>query len=350
MRKVCEEDYRNIAGDNNIPWSKLKNATVFVTGATGLIGKSIINALLFYEEQNRIGLKVVGLVRNKEKAHSIYSESLKKGQNISFVVGDVTDEIQFDEKVDYIIHGASITSSKMFIEKPVDTITTAIKGTTAILEFARKKQVKGMTYLSSMEIYGTPLTDDLITENSYNYMDHMSTRSSYPESKKMVECICKAYSVQYKLPINIVRLTQTFGPGVEYNDGRVFAEFARCLVEHRDIILHTKGETKRNYLYTADAVRAILIVLLKGESGEAYNAANDQTYCSIYEMAKLVADIDKANPIDVKVEIEDLSNFGYAPTLKMNLDISKIKGLGFKPQTPLVDMFTRMIEFFAKEG
>lgn len=79
----------------------------------------------------------------------------------------------------------------------------------------------------------------------------------------MVECICKAYSVQYRLPINIVRLTQTFGPGVEYNDGRVFAEFARCLVEHRDIILHTKGETKRNYLYTADAVRAILIVLLR---------------------------------------------------------------------------------------
>lgn len=165
----------------------------------------------------------------------------------------------------------------------------------------------------------------------------------------MVECICKAYSVQYRLPINIVRLTQTFGPGVEYNDGRVFAEFARCLVEHRDIILHTKGETKRNYLYTADAVRAILIVLLKGESGEAYNAANDQTYCSIYEMAKLVADIDKANPIDVKVEIEDLSNFGYAPTLKMNLDISKIKGLGFKPQTPLVDMFTRMIEFLQRK-
>ena len=76
------------------------------------------------------------------------------------------------------------------------------------------------------------------------------------------------------MPTRIVRLTQTFGTGVSYNDGRVFAEFARCVIEQRDIILKTKGETKRSYLYTADAVTAILTVLLNGETGAAYNAAN----------------------------------------------------------------------------
>ncbi|MDE6209834.1 MAG: NAD-dependent epimerase/dehydratase family protein [Lachnospiraceae bacterium] len=349
MKNVCLEDYKYISEDKNIPWEKLENATVLVTGATGLIGISIIKALLFYEQNNRIGLKIVGLVRNKEKALKIYEDFLKSDVKLDFIVGDIVTPFSYEDSIDYIIHGASVTSSRMFVEKPVDTINTAIRGTTNILDFAREKQIKGMTYLSSMEIYGTPETDEKITEDNYKYINHMSARSSYPESKRMAECICKAYSVQHGLPVNVARLTQTFGPEVEYNDGRVFAEFARAVVEKRDIVLHTKGETKRCYLYTADAVKAILTLLLKGTAGEAYNVANEDTYCSVYEMAKLAADIDDTSSVNVKVILEDENKFGYAPTLKMNLDTNKINNLGFKAQVPLRDMFTRMIEYFEKE-
>ena len=149
---------------------------------------------------------------------------------------------------------------------------------------------------------------------------------------------------QYGVPSKVVRLTQTFGPGVQYNDGRVFAEFARCAIEGRNITLHTKGETKRSYLCTEDAVNAILTVLLKGQDGEAYNAANEDTYCSIYEMAKLVANECAGGKIKVVIEETDASTFGYAPTLHMNLDSKKIRHLGWEPKDGLLDMYSKMID------
>lgn len=159
----------------------------------------------------------------------------------------------------------------------------------------------------------------------------------------MCEALCTAYVAQYGVPAKIVRLTQTFGPGVAYDDGRVFAEFARCAIEKRNIVLHTKGETKRSYLYTEDAAAAILTVLLKGESGQAYNAANEETYCSIREMAQLVAEECAKGEIGVDIQIEDESKFGYAPVLRMNLDTRKLRNLGWRAKVDLKTAFFYMM-------
>lgn len=214
-----------------------------------------------------------------------------------------------------------------------------------MLEFARKNPVKGFLFLSSMEVYGTPLTDDKIHEFHGTDLDTMSPRTSYPESKRLCENLCTAYFSEYQVPARVLRLTQTFGPGVAYEDPRVFAEFARCAMEGKDIVLHTKGETKRNYLYLADACTAILTVLTKGVNGEAYNGANEETYCTIRDMAQLVASQCGKPGMRVRVEVEEEAEekFGYAPILKMNLDTSKLRGLGWKPETGLADMYRRMI-------
>ena len=134
----------------------------------------------------------------------------------------------------------------------------------------------------------------------------MKVRTSYPESKRMCESLCTAYASQYSVPVKVLRLTQTFGPGVRYDDGRVFAEFARCAIERRNIVLHTDGATRRSYLYTADAVSAILTVLLKGIAGEAYNAANEATFCSIREMAQLVCSECAGGKIGVEIQLEEI--------------------------------------------
>jgi nucleoside-diphosphate-sugar epimerase len=148
------------------------------------------------------------------------------------------------------------------------------------------------------------------------------------------------------VPAVILRLTQTFGPGVRYDDGRVFAEFMRCVLERRDIVLRSPGLTERSYLYTADAVSAILHVLLKGEPGEAYTAANPDTYCSIRDMALLVADSVADGEIQVRYDLrEDPAKFGYADTLTMMLDTANIRELGWVPTVSLREMFTRMIAF-----
>ena len=171
----------------------------------------------------------------------------------------------------------------------------------------------------------------------------MLVRSSYPESKRMAEALCAGYAAELGVHAKVLRLTQTFGPGVAYDDGRVFASFGRSALEGRDIVLHTAGETERSYLYTADAVTAILTVLLRGRDGQAYNAANEDTYCSIRAMAELVGRTSGPAPVSVRVEPQDGERLGYAPTLKMDLDTSRLQALGWRPTVGLEEMYRRML-------
>ncbi|MBU5478968.1 NAD-dependent epimerase/dehydratase family protein [Eubacterium sp. MSJ-13] len=314
---------------------------VLVTGATGLIGVNLIKTLMRENELLSEPIHIIALVRNPDKAQKVFGDDYG---NIRCITGNIIDPIFIPGEIDYIVHTASQTSSKGFVEQPLATISTAINGTLNMLELARKKEIKKFVYLSTMEVYGTPYTDEKIDESHGTNIDTMSVRSSYPESKRMCENLCVSYMKEYGVPVNVIRLTQTFGPGVAYNDGRVFAEFARCVIEKKNIILHTNGETKRNYLYTQDAVNAILTVMIKGKNGQVYNAANESTYCSIYEMAQMVAKRCAKGEIDVKIEIADTSNFGYAPTLRMNLDTSKLKSLGWKPKVGLEEMFNNLID------
>ena len=323
-------------------FDQLEHKCILVTGATGLIGKTLVTIIL----NNTKTAKVAALARNKEKAELFFSGNPHKDR-LSFIISDITQPFSSPVPVDYIIHAASETSSKAFITTPVNVISTTFKGTQNLLEFANANKVESFVYLSTMEIYGAPKTDEKINESHGTNLISTEVRTCYPESKRLCETLCAAYASEYGVPAKILRLTQTFGPGVAYNDGRVFAEFARCAIEGKNIVLHTKGETKRNYLYTADAVSAILTVLLKGENGEAYNAANESTYCSIYEMAKLVAEQIANNKIKVIIEESDISKFGYAPPLKMNLDTAKLKKLGWNPTHSLKEMFEKTIHSMA---
>ena len=215
-----------------------------------------------------------------------------------------------------------------------------------MLELAREKRVRGLVYLSSMEVYGFPAKGHTVTEDEVAGFDPTAARSSYPISKQLCEAMCCAYAKEYAVPAKIVRLTQTFGPGVRYDDSRVFAEFMRCAVEKKDIVLKTKGETERCYLYTDDAVQAILTVLLYGAAGEAYNAANPETYCSIAEMAEMLA---KEYDIGVSYKLEDAARYGYADTMTMQLSVDKLMDLGWKPSVGLPEAFRKMIDCAERE-
>ena len=339
--KVLQNDFDEVA-ESNIPFAELDGKTVFVTGATGLIGSQYIKSIACYNRKKGTDIKIIAFVRSREKAEKVFG----KIPNIEIVTGDINNKIEYDGQVDYIIHGASATSSKYFVEHPVETIKTAIDGTTSILEFAKEKKIDGFVYLSSLEVYGTPNADaETIKENDYGYIDQLSVRSSYSEGKRMVECLCCSYASEYGVPVKIARLSQTFGAGVDYNDGRVFAEFARCAIEKKDIVLHTQGNTVRTYCYTTDAISAITYILLKGGIGEAYNVTNMNTACSIKEMAQLVWDIFKESEIKVVIDIpKDVASFGYNPEMVIRLDSTKLEGLGWKASVSLEEMFRRLVE------
>lgn len=343
---ILQEDMEAMM-DSGCPFEELKDSTVFVTGATGLIGSQVVKALACANRLKDSHIRILAFVRSKEKARKVFGSLLDRG-DVSLVTGDVNRKIETEERVDYLIHGASATSSRFFVTKPVETILTALEGTKNVLEFAREKAVKGMVYLSSLEVYGVPGTEGgRVTEKDYGYIDPMSVRSSYSEGKRMAECLCVSYASEYGVPVKVARLSQTFGAGVEYDDGRVFAEFARCAVEKRNIVLHTAGNTLRSYCYTKDAVSALLYILVRGNVGEAYNVTNEDTAVTIREMAQCVCDTFPKSGISVEFDMPgDLASFGYNPEMVIRLDSSRLKALGWRPTVGLQDMFIRMVSGF----
>ena len=342
---IFQESLDDAVAVDFIPWNDLKEKVIFITGGTGLIGSTLIRVIIRANHRYELNLKVIALVRNIEKAKEKF-KSEDYSEKLIFCVGSVENLPEINEDVDYIIHGASQTSSKEFINHAVETIQTAVVGTQNLLELAVRKQVKAFVYLSSMEIYGYPERGHKVTEKEAGALSPLDIRNSYPISKQMCEAMCCAYASEYSIPVKIARLTQTFGPGVNYDDTRIFAYFARCVVEKKDIVLKTKGETERCYLYTSDAVTAILTIMLKGKSGQAYNCADENTYCSIAEMAEKVA---TDGGISVKYEIENEAKNGFPKTLYMYLDTTQLCNIGWKPiggGIEIGEMFVRLIYYF----
>ncbi len=329
------QDMELIAQNPQIPWEELKNKQVFVTGATGLIGCAVVKALL-----HRGDIPVTALVRSAEKAKAMFPEG-----GVTFVTGSVESLPQISTPVDYIIHCACPTDSSFFVEHPADTAETILAGTKNILNLALQHSA-GVVFLSSMEVYGKIEQELDLTEDILGEIDLMSPRSCYPMAKRMAENLCCCYAAQYGVRVMICRLSQTFGPGVKAEDKRVFAYMARCALAGEDIKLATSGSKKNMYLYTADAVTAILTVLLKGTTATVYNAANDATYCSVKEMAEAVAEAFGGGKVSVKTNTDAAQQGKYPPDTFLKLDTTKLRALGWEPKVDLMEMYQRMISAF----
>lgn len=334
-RNVLQEDLKYIS-NYDLPYQQMKGKSVLVTGATGLIGVSIVRALL------TIGnIRVIAFVRNLEKAQTIYGNLVSP--NLKIYISDITDEIKMEEPVNYIFHCASITTSKTMIEKPVETILTSVDGTNNILNFAREKKCESVVYVSSMEVYGSFDISKEIREEELGYINPLKVRSNYPESKRLCENMCVAYYSEFEVPVKIARLAQTFGAGILQGENRVFAQFAKSVINSEDIIMHTKGLSEGNYCYTRDCMTGLLTILLKGENGEAYNISNPECHTSIADMAKMVAEKIAGNRIKVIYDIPETDTFGYAADTKMKLNSDKLQKLGWSPSIGLEEAYRRMI-------
>lgn len=341
--RYFHEDIRDICKVNFIPWEQLAESSILITGSTGLIGSMLVGTLVYLNKIKHINSSIFCLVRNEKRAKEKLRSMSIDIEDICFLEGCVEHLPQINDPIDFIIHGASRTSSREFITNPVEVIETSVIGTKNLLNFAKEKGVKRLLYMSSMEVYGYPQQGCRVTEKHAGALSPLEIRNSYPISKQMCEVLCCAFCSEYNVPTSIIRLTQTFGPGVHICDKRIFAYFARCVKNREDIILRTMGDTKRSYLYIADAVTAIFTVLFKGADGQAYNAANERTFCSIYEMAELVA---ADNDIQLKIELDNNVNRGYANTLYMDLDTTLLQSIGWKmigEGYSLREMYRRMI-------
>lgn len=337
---VLQEDLAGIAADESVAWEALRGKTLLVTGSTGLIGGVLVRALAAANAGRGLGMRILAGCRTPEKAAALFRAAA--GYGVEIVEWDVRRPAPFDGGVDFIVHAAGETSSRAMVERPVETILTAVDGTRNVLELARRANASAV-YLSSMEVYGSPDGDGVLDERSFGRVDPLELRASYPESKRLCETLCVAAAHEWKLDVKIARLVQTVGAGVPPTDTRVLAEFARSVVAGRDIVLHTDGASARCYCYTADAARGLLTVLLKGERGEAYNLGNDATYASIREVAELLVRVTPGASSRIVFDLsEGAGHSCYAPPSRLRVTSAKARALGWAPRTDLAGILARL--------
>ncbi len=327
-----EEDLQKLSA--YIKEKNFENSRVLITGATGLIGSLCVKAFLKSGD-----IHVIGLARNSDKVKSMFPED----KNLSFVYQDIISPLSDEIECDYIVHTANSTTSKYFMTNPVEVIESIYTGTKQVLNYALKHKVKGIVYLSSMEVFGEVHTEARLSEEQLGYLDIQNIRSCYSESKRLAELLCKSYAEEYGLPVCVARLAQTFGAGIPKSENRVFAQFARSSVMGRNIVLHTNGQSMGNYCYTTDVIKALILLLKEGKKGEAYTVVNEETTRTIKEVAQMVAENFSDGCSKVIFDIPENNRYGYAPATKMKLSSKKLRELGWKPEFSLKEMFERMI-------
>lgn len=341
MNALVKEDFENYMALFAWARQELEGKTVLITGATGLIGSLLAKFLVF---ANR-GIKICAPIRNKSKAESLFSEEERR--SVSLVEADLAkcDYSAFVGECDYIIHCAAPTASRYFIEHPVETFDAIVSGTHNLLRFAKgRKDVKGVVYLSSLEVYGENHDREaVIREDFQGTVEIESVRSCYPIAKRATENLCALYSEEYGVPVRIARLTQVTGAGIDMSDNRVFAQFCKRKAERKPIVLHTAGTSSRPYCYTMDAVMAILTILLKGANGKAYNVANESTYISALDLAKRIS--NRPPVTEFAISLDDTQ--GYANETYLNLSSERLRRLGWNPVMGLDDIIKRLIDYLS---
>lgn len=343
---IAKRYFQDLFSLSYLQWQKFDHKIFFITGATGLIGRSLISCLYHVANEKHICVSIAALVRNREKANAMFRPLLDDHFDLRLLEGSTEALPDIPFHIDYIVHAAAPTGSLYFTEFPVQTIQAVAFGTDRVLALAKEKKPAAMVFLSSMEVYGLIPDERTLSENNLGDVDLTSPRSSYPLSKRLAEHLCYCYAKEYGVPVSIARLAQTFGPGVPSDDQRVFAYLARCVLHQEDIVLQTSGNKKNMYLYTLDAVSAILLLLQAGTPGEIYNVANPETYCSVKEMAELVASLSDHNIHVVTGQSVGGERNQFRPDGFLRLDTSKLGLLGWRPTCSLEEMYRNMITAF----
>lgn len=316
----------------DLPWAKLANKSILITGASGLIGSFLVDVLMHQNQQHSRHIHIYALGRSEAHAQAEFSDYWADPL-FDFVSHDVNlplTDLRLGP-VDYVLHLASNTHPRAYATDPIGTITANIIGTQNLLEFAVAHHASRFAFASSNEIYGENRGDvELFAEDYCGYINSNTLRAGYPESKRAGEALCQAYMAQKGLPIVIPRLTRTYGPTMRNSDSKAIAQFLDNGLAKEDIVLKSAGTQDYSFTYVADAVSGLLAVLLLGADGEAYNIADAASNITLRDLAETIATQAGTKVI---FDLPDATEkAGFSKATKALLDPAKLQALGWHAQ------------------
>ena len=339
---LYQEDLNNILAISEI--EKLKGKSFLITGATGLIGVCMIDALMEYNRQGA-DIQIYTIGRNWDKAKTRLGE-YEQDEHFHFIEQYVRQPLPEDIQVDVIIPLASNTHPLAYSQYPIETIEINVKGA----EHALKKALAcGATvlYPSSVEVYGNARGEDVFTEDYTGKLNLENARSCYPESKRLSEALCLSYMAERGVDVKIARLSRAFGPTMLMTDTKASSQFILKALAGENIILKSKGEQFFSYTYVADVVRSMLYILLHGESGKAYNVANKDCNVKLKDFAEACARwAGKEVVFDLPSEVEQK---GYSVAMHAILDNTRLLSIGCQPLYSFEDAIQRTLDIIANK-
>lgn len=330
---LYQEDIRVILSIDNI--ELLNGKSFLITGATGMVGVMLIDALMQLED---VTIYAVG--RNEEKAKQRLGEYFSNPR-FHFLKHNVCEPFNSQLIVDYIIPAASNTHPLAYSQYPIETIFINIKGAENALELATRCGGT-VVYTSTNEVYGNAIGNEVFTEDYNGKLNLSNARACYNESKRTAEALCQSYLAERGTKVKIARLCRIFGPTMLENDSKASSQFIKNAIDGEDIVLKSRGEQFFSYTYVADAVAGLLVVLLKGEIGVPYNVSSEKTNVHLRDFAQLCAEsCGRKVVFEIPSEVEQK---GFSLATQAILSNDRIKEIGFRPYYDMRDAINRTIQ------
>ena len=303
-----------------------------ITGASGLIGSCLVDSLMFANIFQDGKYEVFALGRSEEKLKHRFSYANREN-GLQLVQGNICDKLKLNNSFDFIIHAASNADPRSYALYPTETLLTNVLGTKSVLDYVKMHKECRVMLTSTFEVYGNAGEKGVLTEDSVGAIDFHILRNCYPASKVCAELLCQGYGEQYDVDYVVGRLCGIYGPTMSQNDSKAQAQFIINAQKGVDIVMKSKGEQMRSYCYVIDAVIALLTILLKGKSKEAYNVADEKSIVTIADFARIAAGMGS---VGVKFDLPDeIESKGYSKPIDIKMDNAKLKELGWNAKYSL---------------
>lgn len=329
------------------PYGRLAGARVLVTGATGLIGSFLVDALCWMNRRLDAGIEIYAAGRSAAGVRARFGAAAED-RGFHYVPYDACQPVCFDFDADFIVHAACSAHPRAYAADPVGTMQANLMGTMQLLEHVRVRGGR-LAFLSTGEIYGeNPGLPEGFSEEDQGYVNPMSPRSCYPESKRAAETLCASYAAQHGVDARVARLCHVYGPAITAANSRADAQFLRNALAGEDIVMKSAGAQVRSFCYVADAVSAILTILLNGKAGEAYNIANRGSVASIRAYAETLARIAG---VQIRLDLPPKAEkAGYSRVTRAVLNPGKLESLGWSAQYSLEEGLRHTFEICRRDG